>query len=56
MSILYFTEMDAAKRRVVIKQQVAKKKEVEGQLKETGASNPSKRKLSEKQSRLPKKP
>ena len=50
--------MDAAKRRVVIKQQAAKKKEVEGQLpKETCSSNPStKRKLSEKQGHLPKKP
>ena len=50
--------MDAAKRRVVIKQQAAKKKEVEGQLpKETGLSNPSiKRKLLEKQGCLPKKP
>ena len=50
--------MDAAKRRVVIKQQAAKKKKVEGQLpKETGSSNLSiKRKLFEKQGRLPKKP
>ena len=50
--------MDAAKRRVVIKQQVAKKKEVEGQQpKERGSSNPStKRKLPEKQGCLPKKP
>ena len=50
--------MDAAKRRAIIKQQVAKKKEVEGQQpKETGSSNPSsKRKLSKKQGRLPKKP
>ena len=50
--------MDAAKRRVVIKQQVAKKKEVERQLpKEMSSSNPViKRKLSEKQCRLPKKP
>ena len=50
--------MDAAKRRAVIKQQVAKKKEVDGQLpKETGSSNPSiKRKQPEKQGRLPKKP
>ena len=50
--------MDAAKRRAVIKQQAAKKKEVEGQQpKETGLSNPSiKRKLLEKQGRLPKKP
>ena len=50
--------MDAAKRRVVIKQRTAKKKEVEGQQpKETSTSNPSsKRKLPEKQGRLPKKP
>ena len=50
--------MDSAKRRAIIKQQAAKKKEVEGQLpKEMGSSNPStKRKLSEKQGRLPKKP
>jgi len=50
--------MDTAKRRAVIKQQVAKKKEVKGQLPmETGSSNPStKRKLSEKQGHLPKKP
>ena len=50
--------MDAAKRMVVIKQQAAKKKEMEGQQpKETGSSNPStKRKLPEKQGRLPKKP
>ena len=50
--------MDAAKRRVVIKQQTTKKKEVKGQQpKETGSSNPStKRKLPEKQGRLRKKP
>jgi len=50
--------MDAAKRRAIIKQQAAKKKEVEGQQpKETGSSNSStKRKLPEKQGRLPKKP
>lgn len=50
--------MDATKRRVVIKQQVAKKKEGEGQLpKETGSSNLfTKRKLLEKQGHLPKKP
>ena len=48
--------MDAAKRRVVIKQNAAKKKDVEGELKETGESNPSKRKLVEKRSRLHKKP
>ena len=50
--------MDATKRRAVIKQQAAKKKEVKGQQsKETGSTNPStKRKLLEKQGRLPKKP
>ena len=50
--------MDAAKRRAIIKQQAAKKKEVDQQLpKETGSSNPSpKRKQPEKQGRLPKKP
>ena len=50
--------MDATKRRAVIKQQAAKKKEVKEQpLKETGLSHPStKRKLSEKQVRVPKKP
>ena len=50
--------MDAANRRVVIKQQAAKKKKAEGQLpKETGSSNPStKRKLPKKQGHLPKKP
>ena len=49
--------MDAAKRRAVIKQQATKKKEVEGQPKETGSSDPSsKRKLLEKQACLPKKP
>ena len=48
--------MDAAKRRVIIKQNATKKKEVEGKLKETGASNPSKRKPQEKQSCQPKKP
>ena len=49
--------MDAAKRRAVIKQQVAKKKEVKGQPKEMGSSNPSiERKLPEKQGRFPKKP
>jgi len=40
--------MDAAKRRAVIKQNAEKKKEVEGELKETGVSNPSKRKSQEK--------
>ena len=42
--------MDATKRRAVIKQQAAKKKEVEGKLpKETGSSNLSmKRKLPKK--------
>ena len=48
--------MDATKRRAIINQNAAKKKEVEGKLKETGASNPSKRKPQEKQSRQPKKP
>ena len=50
--------MDATKRRAVIKQQAAKKKEVEGQQpKEMGSSNSStKRKLLEKEGRLPKKP
>ena len=48
--------MDAAKRKAVIKQNVAKWKEVEGDLKEMGESNPSKRKSQEKQSRQPKKP
>ena len=50
--------MDAAKRRAIIKQQAAKKKEVDQQLpKETGSSNPSlKRKQPEKQGRLPKRP
>ena len=50
--------MDVAKRRAVIKQQAAKKKEVDGQLpKETGSSNLStKRKQPEKQGCLPKKP
>ena len=50
--------MDATKRRAIIKQQAAKKKEVKGQQsKETGSSNLStKRKLPEKQGRLPKKP
>lgn len=49
--------MDAAKRRAVIKQQAAKKKEVEGPLaKEMGSSNLStKRKLAEKQGCVPKK-
>ena len=53
-----FAVMDAAKRGAVIKQQVAKKKEEGGQLlKGTGSSNPStKRTLSEKQDRFPKKP
>ena len=50
--------MDVAKRRAVIKQQAAKKKEVDGQLpKETGSSNLfTKRKQLEKQGCLPKKP
>ena len=50
--------MDAAKRKAVIKQNATKKKEVEGQLPlATGFSKPSiKRKLPEKQGRLPKKP
>ena len=50
--------MDIAKRRVVIKLQATKKKEVDGQQpKEMGSSNPSiKRKMLEKQSCLPKKP
>ena len=50
--------MDAPKRKAVIKQNAAKKKEVEGQLPvATGFSKPStKRKLPEKQGRLPKKP
>ena len=48
--------MDATKRRAIINQNAAKKKEVEGKLKETGVSNPSKRKSQEKQGRQPKKP
>jgi len=50
--------MDAAKRKVFIKQQAAKKKKVEGQQpKEMGSSNLSiKRKLPEKQGRLPRNP
>ena len=50
--------MEAAKRRVVIKQNAAKKKEVGGQVPMvTGSSEPStKRKLLEKQGCLPKKP
>ena len=49
--------MDSTKRRAVIKQQAAKRKEVDGQQpKEMGSSNPStKRKMLEKQGRLPKK-
>ena len=48
--------MDVAKKRAVIKQNAIKKKEVEGELKEMGVSNPLKRKPQEKQSRQPKKP
>ena len=50
--------MEAAKRRVVVKQNAAKKKEVGGQVPVvTGSSKPStKRKFPEKQGRLPKKP
>ena len=50
--------MKAAKRRVVIMQNAAKKKEVGGQVPMvTGSSKPSiKRKLPEKQGRIPKKP
>ena len=50
--------MKAAKRRVVIMQNAAKKKEVGGQVPVvTGSSEPSiKRKLPEKQGHLPKKP
>ena len=50
--------MEAAKRRVVIKQNAAKKKEVGGQvLVVMGSSEPStKRKFPKKQGRLPKKP
>ena len=50
--------MEVAKRRAVIKQNAAKKKEVGGQVPVvTGLSEPSiKRKFLEKQGRLPKKP
>ena len=50
--------MEAAKRKAVIKQNAAKKKEVRGQVPVvTGSSKPStKRKLPKKQGHLPKKP
>ena len=57
MSVLYFAEMDAAKRRAYIKQQAVMKKQVDGTSKGTGSSNPStKRKPQEKMDRPQKKP
>ena len=57
-SVYLCVEIEAAKRRAVIKQNAAKKKKVEGQVPMvTGSFEPSaKRKLPEKQGRLPKKP
>jgi len=53
----YLAEMDAAKRRVYIKQQAAMKKQIEGTSKGTSSSNPSiKRKPQEKTDCPPKKP
>ena len=56
-SILYFAEMDAARRRAYIKQQATMKKQVDGTFKGTGSSNPStKRKPQEKTNHPQKKP
>ena len=55
-SVLYFVEMEAAKRRAYIKQQAAMKKQGDGTSKGTGSSNPfTKRKPQEKTDRPQKK-